>query len=216
MPDATPSSFQRALSWHESTGTILYIQVHTGTYSYILLCTSMYWYILVFTSFTFFIPVLTGWGVCRIPSSPCFWLAGNSTPTNSLQSHTSSANTRVLSFPSAVTVQTQPLQMVDSGGSNVYEVNTWLWNFGRGKPRLGGLNVDETSMRKKRVRASGERTKPDVLRRLVGAGGRTRMERDQLEMKCANLLKSVPVCTRTYMYVLVCTWNNLNLRSFEN
>ncbi len=47
---------------------------------------------------------------------------------------------------------------------------------------------------------------------LVGAGGR--MERDQ--MKCADLLKSVPVRTCTYMYVLVCTWNNLNLRSFGN
>ena len=26
-------------------------------------------------------------------------------------------------------------------GSNVYEVNHWLWMFGRGKPRLGGLSV---------------------------------------------------------------------------
>jgi hypothetical protein len=30
-------------------------------------------------------------------------------------------------------------------GSNVYEVNPWLWRFGRGKPRL---NVEETSLRK--------------------------------------------------------------------
>jgi hypothetical protein len=29
-------------------------------------------------------------------------------------------------------------------GSNVYEVNTWLWQFGRGKPRLGGLTIKET------------------------------------------------------------------------
>ena len=36
--------------------------------------------------------------------------------------------------------------------SNVYEVNTWLWNFGSGKPRLGGLSVEETSMRKKTVK----------------------------------------------------------------
>jgi hypothetical protein len=36
-------------------------------------------------------------------------------------------------------------------GSNVYEVNTWLWMFGRGprgKPRLGGLSVEETALRK--------------------------------------------------------------------
>jgi hypothetical protein len=32
--------------------------------------------------------------------------------------------------------------------SNVYEVNPWLWQFGRGKPRLGGLTVEETFDRK--------------------------------------------------------------------
>ena len=33
-------------------------------------------------------------------------------------------------------------------GSNVYEVNPWLWQFWRGKPRLGGLTVEETAERK--------------------------------------------------------------------
>ena len=33
-------------------------------------------------------------------------------------------------------------------GSNVYEVNPWLWQFGRGRPRLGGLTVVETADRK--------------------------------------------------------------------
>ena len=32
-------------------------------------------------------------------------------------------------------------------GSNVYEVNHWLWMFGRCKPRLGGLSVAETAVR---------------------------------------------------------------------
>jgi hypothetical protein len=34
--------------------------------------------------------------------------------------------------------------------SNVYEVNAWLWHwqFGRGKPRLGGLTVEETVVKK--------------------------------------------------------------------
>jgi hypothetical protein len=31
--------------------------------------------------------------------------------------------------------------------SNVFEVNLWLWQFGRGKPRLGGLTVEETADR---------------------------------------------------------------------
>ncbi len=33
-------------------------------------------------------------------------------------------------------------------GSNVYEVNLWLWQFGRGKPLLGGLSVEKTDDRK--------------------------------------------------------------------
>ncbi len=33
-------------------------------------------------------------------------------------------------------------------GSNVYEVNPWLWQFGRCKPRLGRLSVEKTSERK--------------------------------------------------------------------
>jgi hypothetical protein len=44
-------------------------------------------------------------------------------------------------------------------GSNVYEVNQWLWQFGRGKPRLGGLTIKETSGRKDAV--------SNVLRQLV-------------------------------------------------
>ncbi len=33
-------------------------------------------------------------------------------------------------------------------GSNVHEVNQWLWKVGRGKQRLGGLSVEETDDRK--------------------------------------------------------------------
>ncbi len=33
-------------------------------------------------------------------------------------------------------------------GSNVYEVNPWLWQFGRGKQRLGGLSCEETDYRR--------------------------------------------------------------------
>ncbi len=29
-------------------------------------------------------------------------------------------------------------------GSNIYEVNTWGWQFGRGKPCLGSLTIEET------------------------------------------------------------------------
>ncbi len=52
-------------------------------------------------------------------------------------------------------------------GSKVYEVNPWLWQFGRGKPRLDGLNVEETSERKKAARDERlSRGKPESLRLL--------------------------------------------------
>ena len=73
--------------------------------------------------------------VGRVPLIPLF-LAGNSTPTipHKLRKHKSSG------FP-AGTCNT-------AAGGNVYEVNLWLWQFGRGKPRLGGLSVEETDDRK--------------------------------------------------------------------
>ena len=41
-------------------------------------------------------------------------------------------------------------------GSHVYEINTWLWNFGRPQPRVGGLSVAKTEKirRKSRSEAS--------------------------------------------------------------
>ena len=50
-------------------------------------------------------------------------------------------------------------------GCNVYEVNTWLWNFGHGKPRLGGLTVEETSVRKKSVKKAQAKRSAETRRR---------------------------------------------------
>ncbi len=55
-------------------------------------------------------------------------------------------------------------------GSNVYEVNAWLWHFGRGKQRLGGLSVEKTDGRK-------EAAQKDRL--LHGAETRRRREADR-------------------------------------
>ena len=60
---------------------------------------------------------------------------------NCLCSTRSSASTRGL--PSPWAAPTLSMLM----GSNVYEVSHWLWMFGRGKPRLGGLSVAETAVR---------------------------------------------------------------------
>ena len=39
-------------------------------------------------------------------------------------------------------------QRVLQDGSNVYQLTRWLWEFGRGKPRLWGLSVAETEARR--------------------------------------------------------------------
>ncbi len=52
----------------------------------------------------------------------------------------------------------------------MYEVDPWLWQFGRGKPRLGGLTVKETVERKKA--ALDERLKHDA--KLAGIARRIR------------------------------------------
>jgi hypothetical protein len=77
----------------------------------------------------------------RVPLIPLF-LAGNSSPTiphkfNKLKGS---------GFPmgSADTADADGRR-----GSNVYEVSTWLWLFACGKPRLGGLSVEETALKKK-------------------------------------------------------------------
>jgi hypothetical protein len=44
---------------------------------------------------------------------------------------------------------TSPAAVDDRLGSNAYGVKQWLWQFGRGKPRLGGLSIEKTGARKK-------------------------------------------------------------------
>jgi hypothetical protein len=48
-------------------------------------------------------------------------------------------------------------------GSNVYEVNPWLWQLGRGKPRLGGLTIKETSERKDAVSNALHKRAAEIL-----------------------------------------------------
>ena len=78
--------------------------------------------------------------VGRVPLIPLF-LAGNSSPTipHQYSQHKRSG------FPVGIC----DTAAVDGRrGSNAYEVNPWLWQFGRGKPRLGGLSVEKTDDRK--------------------------------------------------------------------
>jgi hypothetical protein len=77
--------------------------------------------------------------VGRIPLIPLF-LAGNSKPTipHKYSKHKNSG------FPMG---SCDTAAQDGRRGSNMYDVNTWLWQFGRGKPRLGGLSVDQTGGR---------------------------------------------------------------------
>jgi hypothetical protein len=74
--------------------------------------------------------------VGRVPLIPLF-LAGNSTPTipHKFSKHKSSG------FPMG---SCDPAAADGQRGSNVYEVNPWLWQFERG---LGGLSVEMTNDR---------------------------------------------------------------------
>ena len=77
--------------------------------------------------------------VGRVPLILLF-LAGNSTPTipHKFSKHKGSG------FPMGCA---DTAASDGRRGCNVSEVNTWLWNFGCGKPRLGVLTVEEISMR---------------------------------------------------------------------
>ncbi len=78
--------------------------------------------------------------VGRVPLMPLF-LAGNATHTipHLYSKHKESG------FPLGCT---DTAAADGRRGSSVYEVNPWLWQFGRGKPRLGDLSVEETAKRK--------------------------------------------------------------------
>ena len=94
----------------------------------------------------------------RVPLIPLF-LAGNSTPT----------------IPHMFSKRKDsgfPYGCADAAaadgrlGSNVYEVNLWLWSFARGKPRLGGLSVEQTFERQVAANeASKERAAENRRRR---------------------------------------------------
>ncbi len=82
----------------------------------------------------------------------------------------------------------------------MYEVNTWLWNFGCGKPEphLGGLTVKETrttvTVRKETVRKDQANRSAETCRR--------RRADSVLSNEVCCL---VSVCTSMYLYVPVCT-----------
>ena len=86
------------------------------------------------------------------------FLAGNSTPTipHKFSKHKKSG------FPmgSADTADADGRR-----GSDVYEVNTWLWLFACCKPSLGGLSVEETALKKRAGREEQVKCAVETCRR---------------------------------------------------
>ena len=94
----------------------------------------------------------------RVPLIPLF-LAGNSTPT--IPHMFSKRKDTGFPYGCADAVAADGRR-----GSNVYEVNLWLWSFARGKPRLGGLSVEQTFERQVAANeASKERAAENRRRR---------------------------------------------------
>ena len=103
----------------------------------------------------------TGNLVGRVPLIPLF-LAGNSTPTIP---HMFSKR-KDSGFPYGCA---DAAAADGRRGSNVYKVNLWMWNFARGKPRLGGLSVEKTFERQVEAgEASKERAAENRRRRKAG------------------------------------------------
>ncbi len=47
-------------------------------------------------------------------------------------------------------------------GGNVYEVNPWLWQFGRGKPSIGGLTIGETAEKQDAASTSSDKRRNET------------------------------------------------------
>ena len=76
----------------------------------------------------------------RVQLMPLF-LLGNATPTIPYELRKYQRNR----FPYG---RTDTAQESCRRGCNVYELNAWLWHFGRGKPRVGGLSVADIEDRR--------------------------------------------------------------------
>ena len=72
----------------------------------------------------------------RVPLVPCF-LDGNATST--IPHKYSSRQKDAFEYGCADGTGSNSRR-----GSHVYEINTWLWNFGRPQHRVGGLSVSKT------------------------------------------------------------------------
>ena len=87
-----------------------------------------------------------------MPLFPCF-LDGNSTST--IPNKYAARQGRDFEFGCA----DGPGQGIGTRrGSHVYEINAWLWNFGRPQPRVGGLSVAKTEKIRWKVKSAASKS----------------------------------------------------------
>ena len=93
--------------------------------------------------------MLAGWRTSLVPLFPCF-LDGNTT---SIISYKYAARQKQ-AFEFGCADGQGP---TSRRGSHVYEINAWLWNFGRPQPRVGGLSVAKTERIRTKSRSEAAR-----------------------------------------------------------
>ena len=85
----------------------------------------------------------------RVPLFPCF-LDGNTTST--IPYKYAARQKQAFEFGCA-----DGQGPASRRSSHVYEINTWLWNFGRPQPRVGGLSVAKTERIRRQSRSETSR-----------------------------------------------------------
>jgi hypothetical protein len=100
----------------------------------------------------------------RVPLFPCF-LNGNTTST--IPNKYAARQKQAFEFGCA-----DGASQGSRRGSHVTEINAWLWNFGRPRPRVGGLSVAKTERISKKSKSEAARrgwnTRNDRKRRAEG------------------------------------------------
>ncbi len=97
----------------------------------------------------------------RVPLFPLF-LDGNATPT--IPHHLLHLKASAFQHGAADAAKPEGRR-----GSNAYKVNMWLWQFGRGRERLGGLSVSETEDRREQVVSAGAKRDGETRHRREAA-----------------------------------------------
>ena len=94
----------------------------------------------------------------------------------------------------------------------MYEVNPWLWQFGRGRPRLGGLSVCETEDRREAVVRAGAKRSQESDKRPAAAARQRGAEMNETHGPCTSegISQDIPgYASMRFLYLLIPRYFNL-------